>query len=863
MKWSPLSLEERLKSMHKWGGKFSKGLMAAAFSLTLALPWTVFAQTQPGLEEAQPNGHQIVPGDFASLKSMIEAPDRPVEVIVPGGVYHATQKITVDRDLQLKNAPGEAVTVVYAVSGKDPKDKGETLFDLISGQVLLDPDEDEHWVVDGQVDHQPAQPFEGTEEDFNQRVAEANVAVSDKGQFVTVHEGAQLTINHGIFKRAANAGAQTAPLFVDGGTLILNGGQIRDNLAVESPNYANELTHFKDKVMGKARSAGVAVRSGYFEMNGGEIAHNLSTFASGAALTVFGKPDASGFKLGRARLTGGKIHHNVCQGWDSDNYDGAGAYVGMKGELIIEETEMIENRAHGAGGALCAGKGSHVEILGGVFKQNRAVAGGAVASFDEFVLFGGTLLDPLVKQGIHGIPNPEGKNSYEIWKNKGYTVDLSINGGHFEGNEAFCGGAVYIASQEAKIEAGEFLNNRATRFGGGLYVSTNPYVLYLKNVFIDDNEAAETITAETYLRHPFAQPSLLGLPLDDATYPSTKGSGGAIWFCPVGHGAFYASNGLADLDNQASQEGATLTATEKQPGLENRFVVTLPQRSLGGLPLYWYDDPIGHRVKLQGEDLVPREPIKAYAGPLYLASQSVEGARSVAEAQARVIFRGNRARRGGAIGSNGGVIIGDPDEEIQLKLSKKWQGEPATQSVELTLMAQLETDEGKAIGEPYTVENIRLSKDKGWTHEVKDLPRQASNQFIRYWVVEQPIEGYAVAYDPQEIRTAKIPAQQTVEWVLTNQPASPPTPTSPTNPPTQPTQPTQPNVPSKPSESKPIRPDRPTQPAPTKPKQPIPSLPQTGEKRGATHSMAGVLVVAVICITYLHRKKRVDKRQKM
>ena len=44
---------------------------------------------------------------------------------------------------------------------------------------------------------------------------------SDKGTFITVHKDAEVIIDHATFQNSYNSGMQSAPLYVNGGKLIL------------------------------------------------------------------------------------------------------------------------------------------------------------------------------------------------------------------------------------------------------------------------------------------------------------------------------------------------------------------------------------------------------------------------------------------------------------------------------------------------------------------------------------------------------------------------------------------------------------------------------------------------------------------
>ena len=94
--------------------------------------------------------------------------------------------------------------------------------------------------------------------------------------------------------------------------------------------------------------------------------------------------------------------------------------------------------------------------------------------------------------------------------------------------DAGCGGAVYSASHNVVLNAGEIINNRADRQGGGAYVGSVPYSLTAYNAEITSNTASVI--------------------------------GGGAWFCPTGEASFSVNEGSAVYGNTADGAGDDIAA---------------------------------------------------------------------------------------------------------------------------------------------------------------------------------------------------------------------------------------------------------------------------------------------------------------
>ena len=57
-----------------------------------------------------------------------------------------------------------------------------------------------------------------------------------------------------------------------------------------------------------------------------------------------------------------------------------------------------------------------------------------------------------------------------------------------------------------------------------------------------------------------------------------------------------------------------------------------------------------------------------------LKAVTSEAAEELARSRAKLLITGNSAPRGGGVGSNGAIVIGTPEDEWSLEVTKVWDG---------------------------------------------------------------------------------------------------------------------------------------------------------------------------------------------
>lgn len=128
---------------------------------------------------------------------------------------------------------------------------------------------------------------------------------------------------------------------------------------------------------------------------------------------------------------------------------------------------------------------------------------------------------------------------------------------------------------------------------------------------------------------------------------------------------------------------------------------------------------------------------------------------------ATVIIKGNKSKtRGGGIGSNGGLVVGQK-EVTNIKVTKLWKYDdaekrPRSIKVELYRKAEEDPDNPTLIGT-----GTMWEKDGVWELNFQNLPKKDEiGKLYRYTIKEQSIEGYAV----------QISGNQNSGYTLTNIP---------------------------------------------------------------------------------------------
>ena len=501
------------------------------------------------------------------------------------------------------------------------------------------------------------------------------------------------------------------------GTIDMKNGNLGSGSLINVTGPEAEFILNNGTIKNIKNGGGVCVdNQASFIMNGGTIS-NCSAYLYGGGVLVNGSSkDSSAAFI----MNGGVIEKcqalyggGVCIRYYSN--DG-------KAEMIMNSGKIRDNIAGDDNGTTGAGGG--IMIWDNIDRQN-------VYSSEHLSLImkGGEISNNSVPYGMGGgIACCGGKFTMEGGSINNNKASSATNG---------CGGGVYIATSGVTLNRGKIQNNEAGLQGGGVYCGSTPYIVKVYNAVIKENKA-----------------SIIG---------------GGVWACPTGDVKVFITNGVAVYDNTADKAGDDV-ASIKNTNSED-YVLTLSDRMLGGGQVLWYldgklnttqkEDKSDNRLGVADEsvqrypntDSDPITNIKDATDSYVLKSVASNSAKSLAVSAASLLITGNSAPRGGGIGTNGGFIMGDEDNDYSLIVKKIWENTTyESQKKELTVY--LKINETK-------LDSVKLNSNNNWTATFDDLPSPDSLDSVSYAVVEDPVpDNFVPSYSKAEIdndaRTIKI-----------------------------------------------------------------------------------------------------------
>ena len=426
------------------------------------------------------------------------------------------------------------------------------------------------------------------------------------------------------------------PLVMDiQGETVLNGVEIKNFVNVNKSGSADSSPI---RVEGKA---GTPARLTINDMD----LHDNSFYSPARTASGDWVGSVSGFSAIEAPshaqivMNGGKIHNNKASkttimlgrfdATTSDDATPSTHFTLNAGEISQNEVEF---NGWQFGGGVTVFPDGEFTMNGGKISSNKAYNGGGVFVSSQFI---NTYVDS--PRNFYVKTAKQEKDSKAIF---------TMNGGEISGNHAQrkelsrdrgaihgAGGGIYVDSSFATINAGKILNNLADEMGGGIYVSFYPIRFQLKNALITENEAFNESFAMGY----------------DA------GNGGGSWNCPTSSFRFDAKDGNLVWKNIASGKGSDIFTTgrpdhfyENDQDVTDKLITILSQYDRYGRPIH-YQSQNGSNALITSKEA---------AFQLYFDPTSLKQAL----AELPVLIKGNRARKGGGIGSNACVSFGEPGE---------------------------------------------------------------------------------------------------------------------------------------------------------------------------------------------------------
>ena len=319
---------------------------------------------------------------------------------------------------------------------------------------------------------------------------------------------------------------------------------------------------------------------------------------------------------------------------------------------------ISNNTANSLGGGIAVNGAGQLTMEGGTISGNKAPFGGGIGINDYL------------------LSNDRGSYPESTWR-RFFPTKVTINNGTITGNHAVLtghkvnndpyaengvGGGIYVASQEVAINGANITNNTAGKQGGGVYVAAVPYRLQMGKTMVTGNTATKL--------------------------------GGGMWLCPTGSAKTAITNGASFFDNTAgtgANNNDTTAAGDDVASISKNDPATqtliLSNNGLDNWLVHWYEDGkidnsyLGasngsNRYPNTVNPPVDRGTLNGITDNISLKSIMSDQGKAAARTSAKVVVTGNKAPRGGGIGSNGEVDFGTSPinyDKIKLEVTKKWE----------------------------------------------------------------------------------------------------------------------------------------------------------------------------------------------
>ena len=429
-----------------------------------------------------------------------------------------------------------------------------------------------------------------------------------EGQFFKVNDKAKLTLTNGVIANGkAEAGYSAAVSVEKGGEFTMEGGRISSNYTYSNSTYPT--------------SAGAVYVSigGKFNMKNGMIDHNTGSAGAISAgdlygvdksIDLFDSPDAAAI----INLNGGNIVSNSSQG------------MKLAGGIVIFPAATLNFND-----GIVAGNSS-------------SQSAGGITISDQFVgKFDNSLTVSWVKT----------RGDYEEYK-KHFKAEANINGGLIYKNKTGrSGGGLFIDSNYVHFNRTMILNNKATLFGGAVYVSFPPRIQELKDLLITENNT---------IYPPYVSGA--------DKYWGGPNVGGGIWNCPDGHVHIGDGHSVYVFNNNGSK-GSDYVFSEKtdsflinKDNVADRFYNFIsPVTKDGNIIKFLNDDGTGE--KLPYAMSYTREFV--FLKAVYDKATQAEAWRN-----SGTFIMDNKAAYGAGIGSDASLETPEDKGDVNFKFKKHW-----------------------------------------------------------------------------------------------------------------------------------------------------------------------------------------------
>ena len=382
----------------------------------------------------------------------------------------------------------------------------------------------------------------------------------------------------------------------------------------------------------------VRVESGaVFTMKDGAVIENNNKYTPGNKYEAVG--GAVNVDGGTMNMEGGVIRNcsAVMGGGIGITHKGT---LNMSGGTITGNTAGQDGDMDAGGGGVFLGTSSAMNMSGGVISNNSSgYTGGGVS----MGIVGNSLVVSNTSTGY------------------GDKMNLNMTGGTIIGNTAYnTGGGLFVqCNAVANVKEGNFIENKALcRGANGLYGGGGIYVNCGRNA--DHGNGSDKVYLEA---------GQLNVDKVEISSNSASEAGGGIAGCPTSVVEIDIANGSVIFENSAKTAADIFVSTSVGASAykdKSQHYVAVSEYMLNGAPYLWKND----------RNLNVSLDMLKNAGSVSLHNDYTSNDEAVKESvgMARVHILGNTsATRGGGIGTNGGVMIGEvPKKLIDIPVKKIW-----------------------------------------------------------------------------------------------------------------------------------------------------------------------------------------------
>lgn len=515
-----------------------------------------------------------------------------------------------------------------------------------------------------------------------------------------------------------------------------------------------------------------------------------STFESpeGSKLTLYRYPSFTGtmVSVSKGVLS---LENIVLDGARERGITNADSLIKVQSDakLMIESGAVLQNNSikdHTGGiplGGAIDVRGNAV-MNGGVIQNCESVLGGAVYCGEQnaestFTMNGGVIRNNAAADG-------KGESAAGGAVMIGYKGSMYMNGGTVSGNSSECwGGGIAVGCKNGafvkdnhprfEMSGGSVTENVSADEGGGIFIQCNGKA-EITGGSITNNETKCLHAAKEHnfggggiyvnggLQQQGYENGFLKLSNVKVSGNYAAVAGGGLAGCGTSRSKIYLSSGSAIYGNSAGESAAdvlisNILHSSGIPALGNKVPAYIAEYMLGGIPYLWKDE--------RNEDADIRSLHDD--GTIMLHNDHTDETAKKAVEKAAVLITGNiSASRGGGIGSNGDVSIGDapkPEEVVEITAQKTWDDagfeKERPDSVKFWLVRQAADGKEERVAAAY----VTRKQDGSWTTAVfDDQPKWDDDGRPYTYRVEEDEKSLGGRYESTVTQTPDH------TWLITN-----------------------------------------------------------------------------------------------